>query len=81
MRKSSFSSQVLFCRDNRGHGPVADVDRNAKQPWPDQTGCFRCYLAACSTVLVSEEKGERGWDECLEQLQGGEKDATFSKEK
>lgn len=33
--------------------------RMQKQPWPDQTSCFRRYLVACSTVLVSEEKGKR----------------------
>lgn len=33
--------------------------RMQKQPWPDQTSCFRCYPAACSTVLVCEEKGKR----------------------
>lgn len=51
VRSACFSSQVLFCRDKRGHGPMA-ADKNAKQPWPDQTGSPRCYLPACSTVLV-----------------------------
>lgn len=60
---------MLFCSDKRGRGPIA-VDKNAKQPWPDQTGCCVsvcvccaffspcCYLAS-ATVLSSEEKGER----------------------
>lgn len=47
------------------------MDKNAKQPWPDQTGCcvsvcvcvlcffFPCCYLASATVLSSEEKGER----------------------
>lgn len=55
-RSGCFSSQVLFSWDKRGHGPVT-VDKNAKQPWSDQTGCFLSYLASHSTVCA--------WDDCL----------------
>jgi len=46
---------VLFCRDKRGRGPVP-VDRNARQPWPDQTGCFFWPLSGGAAGASEEEK-------------------------